>query len=128
MSNLDYEDDNLGRNTPPESEEDTPSSDPDSDDPHPFDCNEGNPTPPDPNGDGGPVARDDMKMNSELIRMLKEATLESQISSTELETFCNPQKISFSPSEDPDLLLSISNFVANLNASQDIYTRSRLNI
>ena len=69
-----------------------------------------------------------MKTTLEFIRMLEEATLESQFSPDELETFENPQELSFSPSEDPDLLLSISNYIANLNASQDIYRKNRLNI
>jgi len=69
-----------------------------------------------------------MKTTLKFIRMLEEATLESQFSPDELETFQNPQKLSSSPSKDPDLLLSISNYVANLNASQDIYRKNRLNI
>jgi len=39
----------------------------------------------------------------------------------------NPQEISSSPSNDPNLL-SILNYVANLNVSQDIYIKNRLNL
>ena len=60
--------------------------------------------------------------------MLEEATLESQFSPDELEALRNPQELSSSPSEDPDLLLSISSYITNLNASQDIYRKNRLNI
>ena len=59
--------------------------------------------------------------------MLEDTTLESWFSPAELEAFRNPQEISFSPSKDPDLLLSILNFIANLNASQDVYTKNRSN-
>ena len=69
-----------------------------------------------------------MKTTVQFIRMLEPATLRTQFSPKELEAFRNPQEISSSPLDDPNLLLSISNYVANLNASQDIYTKSRLNI
>ena len=60
--------------------------------------------------------------------MLEEATLESQFSPDELEALRNPQELSSSPSEDPDLLLSISSYITNLNVSQDIYRKNHLNI
>ena len=136
-SDLDDEDDYRGRNTPPpapdsgddppssDSEDDPPPSDPE-DDRSPSDLEDD--PPPDSDEDEIPVTREDMRTTLEFIRMLEEATLESQFSPDELETFKNPQGLSFSPSEDPDLLLSISNYVANLNASQDIYRKNRLNI
>ena len=146
----------LGRNTPPPSEpdEDDPPSDEDNpplsepeddpplsesgeDGPPPSGSGEGSPPPsgpgedvppPSESGDGNAtVTREDMKTTLELIQMLKEATLESQFSLDELEAFRNPQEISFSPSEDPDLLLSISNYITNLNASQAVYKSNRLN-
>ena len=73
------------------------------------------------------VTREDMKTTLQFIQILKDATLDTQFSPKELEAFRNPQAISSSPSDDPDLLLSISNYVANLNASQDIYIKNRLN-
>ena len=136
-SDLDDEDGYLGRNTPPP----TPDSDedemvlPDPEDEPPPSDPEDEPPPSDPEDDLPPdsdeeipVTREDMKTTLEFIRMLEEATLESQFSPDELKTFRNPQELSSSPSEDPDLLLSISNYVANLNASQDIYRKNRLNI
>ena len=73
------------------------------------------------------VVRADMKRNLEFIQMIEDAILESQFGPGELEVFRNPQEIMFSPSDNPDLLLSISNFVANINGSQDIYTKNHLN-
>ena len=143
-SDLGEEDDYLGRNTPPPSDPDEDDPPSDQDDPPP---NEDSPPPNEdvpPNEDGPPSTRDDlpppdsaeavpvtledMKTNMEFVEMLKEATLESQFSPSELDEFRNPQEISFSPSEDPDLLLSILNYIANLNASQDVYNKNRLNI
>jgi hypothetical protein len=68
-----------------------------------------------------------MRTTLAFIRMLGEAGLESQFSPGELEKFRNPHEISFFLSDDLDLLLSVANCVANLNASQDIYTKNRLN-
>ena len=120
----DNEDDYLGRNTPP------PPSDPEDDYPGRI-----TPPPSDPEDDPLsdeedeiPVTREDMRTHLKFIRMVEDATLKCQFSPAELEAFCNPQELSSSPSEDPDLLLSISNYIANLNASQDIYRKSRLNI
>ena len=119
-SDFDDEDSRLDQNGPP-------PPDSDEDDPPPPDSDEDDPPLPDFEEEDLPVTREDMRTNLEFIQMLEDATLESRFSPAELEAFCNPQEISFSPSEDPDLLLSISNFVANLNASQDIYTKNRSN-
>ena len=81
----------------------------------------------DDNGDEPTITRKDMKTTLQFIQMLEEATLDTQFSPRELEAFQNPQEILSSPSDNPDLLLSISNYVANLNASQDIYIKNRLN-
>ena len=67
-------------------------------------------------------------MTLEFVKRLGDVTLEFQFSPAELEAFRNPQELSPSPSEDPDLLLSISNYITNLNASQDIYINNRSNI
>jgi len=69
-----------------------------------------------------------MKTTLQFIQMLEEVTLNTQFSPKELEAFWGPQELLSSPSDNPDLLLSISNYVANLNASQDIYTKNRLNV
>ena len=116
---------------PPDSnEEDPPPSDVDEEDPPPSDLEEEEPPhlSDDEGGDDPLITRDDMKITLQFIRMIEEAKLDSQFSPDELDAFRNPQEILSSPSDDPDLLLSISNYVANLNASQDIYIKNRLNI
>ena len=67
-----------------------------------------------------------MKTTLQFVGMLEEATLETQFSPKELELFKNPRQITSSPSDDPDLLLFISTYVANLNASQDIYIKTNI--
>ena len=74
-----------------------------------------------------PITREDMLLNQRFVQMLRNATLGSQFTPKELDDFLNPQELDFSPSEDPDLLLSISNYVDTLNASQDVYAKTRLN-
>ena len=68
-----------------------------------------------------------MRSNLEFIQMLEEATLASQFSPDELQKFRNPQGIHFSPSDDPDLRLSIKSFISSLdhNQSQKAYTEGR---
>ena len=106
-------------NPPPDSDgEDPPLSDSDEEEPPGTDSDENDPS----------VTRDDMKTTLEFIRMLETATLDTQFSPDELEAFQNPQEISSLPSDDPDLLLSISNYVTNLNASQKIYIQNHLNL
>ena len=141
---LELDDEDVDQLDKPGDEEDPPPSDSDSDntsssdldeeDPPPPDSeeppppNNDEPPPPNPVEDVRPITREDMKLSMEFVRMLEEAVLESQFRPDELETFLNPQPLSFSPSDDPDLLLSISNYVANLNASEDIYIKNRLNL
>ena len=106
-------------NPPPDSDgEDPPLSDSDEEEHPGTDSDENDPS----------VTRDDMKTTLEFIRMLETATLDTQFSPDELEAFQNPQEISSLPSDDPDLLLSISNYVTNLNASQKIYIQNHLNL
>ena len=134
---------NMNDPPPSDSDEGDPPSDSD-DDPLPSDSDD-DPLPSNSNGrnspsgdDGGDppssdeeedpcVVRADMRRNLEFIQMIEDAILESQFGPGELEAFRNPQELMFSPSDDPDLLLSILNFVANINGSQDIYTKNRLN-
>ena len=128
---LDDGDDTLDQNAPPppdRNEDDYPPlSDEEEVDPPLSDEEEVDPPLSDEEEDI-PITREDMKTNLEFVGMIEDATLESQFSPNELEAFRKPQPISFSPSEDPDLLLSISNYIANLNASQDIYVKNRLNL
>ena len=71
-----------------------------------------------------------MQTNLRFVRMIEEATLESQFSSAELEAFQDPQELGLSPSDDRDLRLSISLFISGLdhNASQRHYASSRQSI
>ena len=119
LDDIDPEIDGPGEDPPPSDVDEDSPSDEDEEERHDNDID---------NEDDPMVTWDDMKIMLQFIRMLKEADLGSQFSPDELETFRNPQAISSSPSDDPDLLLSISNYVANLNASQDIYIKNHLNI
>jgi len=97
-------------------------------DPLPSDSDEEETFGDDDDGSDDPlVTRDDMKTILWFIKMLEDAELESQFSPDELEAFCNPREILSSPSDDPDLLLSIANYVVGLNTSQHIYAESCLN-
>jgi len=97
-------------------------------DPLPSDSDEEETFGDDDDGSDDPlVTRDDMKTILWFIKMLEDAELESQFSPDELEAFCNPREILSSPSDDPDLLLSIANYVMGLNTSQHIYAESCLN-
>ena len=62
--------------------------------------------------------------------MIEEATLASQFSPAELQAFKKPQEIQFSPSDDPDLRLSIKFFISSLDhpSSQKHYASSREDI
>ncbi|KAF9642956.1 hypothetical protein BDM02DRAFT_3068228, partial [Thelephora ganbajun] len=62
------------------------------------------------------------------IQMLEDATLESQLDPEDLEEFRNPQAHLSTPSDDPDLLLSISCFIDLLNSSQEAYDKICKNI
>jgi len=68
-----------------------------------------------------------MKTNLWFIRMVEEAVLESQFSAAKLDMFWNPQETHSSPSDDPDLWLSISFYISSLDhtQSQKAYTESR---
>ena len=71
-----------------------------------------------------------MKTDLKFVRMLEEATLKSQFSAPELGTFQNPQEHFSSPSDDPDLRLSISFYISSLDHSQSqkAYSSSRAHI
>ena len=70
-----------------------------------------------------PIVLPDIIQSLEFIQMLEDATLESQLSSEDLDTLRNPQAHSSTPSDDPDLLLSISCFIDLLNSSQEAYEK-----
>ena len=71
-----------------------------------------------------------MKTDLKFVRMLEEATLKSQFSTPELDAFQNPQEHFSSPSDDPDLRLSISFYISSLDHSQSqkAYSSSRAHI
>ena len=114
---------------PPESdEEDPPPPESDEEDPPSSDSDEENPPSDDEEDQDDPrVAREDLKRNLRFISMLENATLAAQFNPDELEALRHPQENSFSPSDDPDLLLSIAEFIAHANSSQKTYAASVLN-
>lgn len=111
LNELDLYPDSEEEIIPPESDEDEP--------------------PPPPDDEDDPlITLETMKTNLQFVRMVEEATLESQFSPTELDAFRNPQELQFSPSDDPDLCLSISFFIAGLDhlQSQKSYASAREDI
>ena len=76
------------------------------------------------------ITLESMKTNLQFVRMVEEATLESQLSPAELYAFRHPQRLTFSPADDKYLRLSISFYILGLdhNASERHYTNSRENI
>ena len=62
------------------------------------------------------------------VQMVEDATLESQLSPDDLYTLRNPRAHSSTPSDDPDLLLSISCFIDLMNSSQEAYQKICRNI
>ena len=93
-----------------EDEGDTPPASDDEDDPH--------------------ITLEHMKTNLQFVRMVEEATLKSQFTAAELRAFRNPQELQASPSDDPDLKLSISFYISSLDhaSSERAYAASRRNI
>jgi hypothetical protein len=71
-----------------------------------------------------------MKTNLQFIRMVEDATLESQFSPTELRAFRKPQENHSSPSDDLHLRLSVLFFIASLDhrESQNAYSAAQMNI
>lgn len=117
-----------GLKPPPGSDEEDPPPGPDGD--HPGSDNNNDNTPPAGDDEEEPdliITREDMRITLEFIGMLENTVLESQFSPSELETLRNPQRLSTSLLHDPALLHSVSSYVANLNASQEIYKKNRLN-
>jgi len=94
-----------------------------------FESDEEEP-PPSDNEDDPHITLQSMKTNLEFVRMVEEATLESQFSKADLHAFQNPQEIRSSPSDDPDLHLSISFYISTLDhaQSQNSYTAAREDI
>ena len=55
--------------------------------------------------------------------MVKDATLESHLSLEDINALRNPRAHTSTPSDDPDLLLSISNFINLMTSSQKSYDK-----
>jgi hypothetical protein len=121
-------DEEDGPNPPPGPDEEDPPPESDEEDPPSSDSDEENPPSDDEEDQDDPrVAREDLKRNLRFISMLENATLAAQFNLDELEALRHPQENSFSPSDDPDLLLSIAEFIAHANSSQKTYAASVLN-
>jgi len=101
-----------------DSDEDPPPPDSDSDDPIPSS---------DSDEDDSEITLENMKTDLRFIRMVEEATLASQFSPAELRVIRNPQQSQSSPSDDPDLQLSIKCYISSLKhvSSQEAYFDSR---
>ena len=63
----------------------------------------------------------------EFIRMVRGATLDSQLSPEELAALRNPRPHEFNPADDPYLRYSIRNFIDLLGCAQDRYAAVRDN-
>jgi hypothetical protein len=70
-----------------------------------------------------PIVYGEIIESLKFVQMVEDATLESQLSPEDCEALRNPQAHSSTPSDDPDLLLSISCFIDLLNSSQEAYER-----
>ena len=101
-------------NTPPNSGRNTPLGNNDDDD--------------DEDEDEYPPCRlSDMTTFVKFIRMVREATLESQFGNEELVALRDPQQNESNPEDDPYLRYSIRNFIDLLGCAQDKYTALRQN-
>ena len=76
------------------------------------------------------ITLETMKMNLRFVQMVEDAKLESQFSAAELDAFRNPQENQSSPSDDPDLQLSIDFYISSLDhtSSEKAYAASRCRV
>ena len=63
----------------------------------------------------------------EFIRMVKDATLASQFDPEELAELLEPQEHESTPPDDPNLKLSLLNYISFMGCSQDMYEAARQN-
>ena len=68
-----------------------------------------------------PASRPKILVALDFIRMVKDATLETQFSPEELTEFLDPQEHTSTPSDDPDLKYSLRNFITCMDSSQRTY-------
>ena len=130
----------LSRTTEPDSEHAPPQSPP----PRPLPPSDPHPSsspPPDfgredsPSNSGQTPPLDDYPLphrpelitSVEFIRMVKDATLESQFSPEELAALRDPQENDSTPEDDPYLKFSIRNFIDLLGCARDKYSAVREN-
>ena len=125
-------DPSLDENPPdPNPGKDPPLSfDPDSDPPPDPDSDDEDPPASTSEENEAHITLEKMKLNSLFVEMARDATLESQFSPAELRAFQNPQELHFSPSEDPDLRLSIRFYLSSLDhhQSQRAYAEARMDV
>ena len=84
-------------------------------------------TPPGDDEDDSHITLESMRENFRFVQMVREATLTTQFSPAELHSLENPRPLELSPSDDPDLLLSIKSFISTLDhtTSQEGYADIR---
>ena len=68
-----------------------------------------------------------MRNALEFIRLVEEATLESQFTTEELAELLEPQEHLSPPPDDPSLKLSLLNYISFMGCSQDMYEAARRN-
>lgn len=73
-----------------------------------------------------PASVEKIRTALEFIRMVKEATLESQFSPEELDGLLNPMEHESTPMDDPNLMMSLRTFIGLLDSSQKNYDLMRL--
>ena len=100
--------------------EDPPGMDPNSDNDSPPPDSDDDPPPSDPEDDEDDptITLENMKTDLKFIKMVEKSTLESQFNAAELHAFWNPHENQTSPSDDPDLWLSISFYISSLDHTQ----------
>ena len=136
MRDLDEENplDDSDKDDPPPpnpGDEDPPPSDSDEEDPLLSDSDEEDPHLDDPDEEDEPhITLETMKTNLQFVQAVEEANLESQFNPAELHAFRNPGQHHLSPTDDPDLHLSMAFFISSLDhlGSQKAYTSSLRNI
>ena len=76
------------------------------------------------------ITLDKLKTDRQFIELARHATLASQFTPAELEALRNPQQYETSPSDDPDLRLSIDLYISTLDhaQSQRAYAKNRVAI
>jgi hypothetical protein len=90
--------------------------------------------PPSPPFDRAPLTTDEPIVMPEFLealkfsQMVRDATLESQLSPEDIAALRNPRAHSSTPVDDEDLLLSIANFIDLMTGSQEAYDNISRNI